>query len=712
MFFDDRLATVLRQRADTDVGARTQFRQLLDILGNRKFGILDGRRQSLVAASWLRMDALAEKIPAHERAAAIRERGWRFRSADLAAHLADFEPEVAAAALNRADLSDDDWTALIPRLPVRARGFLRRRDDLPVDAERLLDQLGVHDRGLPRPNGHDGAEGLETPPTSFDISAEPSNTPAEVPYASLMGASAPDTIMPLRNRPADDPLSPNNEPYELSDEVRAEDEKEESSAAEKLAEETPAEAEPQEAQAPELEQAVEPEELPRPETDTASYDPFGLTDQTGIASNPIAGAEVDANRSEISALVERIAQFKRDRESGAQAIDSAPRLPLDEQPRQSEREVRGFGFATDANGRIEWAEPEAAPMVIGKRLVPAQAFTNPAAQTLIERAFDRRQPIAYAPLALAGAEAIAGDWIVDAQPNFADEGNFTGYVGRCRRPAKAASMPGQGGSEGDRIRQLLHELRTPVTAVQGYAEVIQQQLFGPAPHEYRALAAAVAADAARILAGFEELDRLAKLETGAAEMIPGETDLGAVIAKTAQQLAQVLGPRMAGVEFVQPEGPPIMVAMDTGETEALIWRVLATLGGACASGEMITCQLRRDDRLVRLICELPAQLISEDDLFAAQVKPANTVLNAGLFGAGFTFRLARAEARAAKGGLSHEGEHLALMLPLLTAQQGLPSHDASDAGASVQVSNLQDVPANSEHEKAASISGKRGGGKA
>ncbi len=690
MFFDDRLATVLRQRADTDVGARTQFRQLLDILGNRKFGILDGRRQSLVAASWLRMDALAEKIPASERAAAIRERGWRFRSADLAAHLADFEPEVAAAALHRAELSDEDWTALIPRLPVRARGFLRRRDDLPVDAERLLDQLGVHDRGLPHPNGYDDAQGLETPPASFETAAEPKETPADVPYASLMGSSTPATTMPLRNKPADYPLSPTNEPFELSEEVPADEEAEESPT-----EEQTAEAEPQ-----------------RRQTDRASYDPFGLTDPAGMAANPMGGPEVDPNRSEISALVERIAQFKRDRESGAQAIDSAPRLPLEEQPRQSEREVRGFGFATDANGRIEWAEPEAAPMVIGKRLVPAQAFTNPAAQTLIERAFDRRQPIAHAPLAMAGAEAIAGDWIVDAQPNFADEGNFTGYVGRCRRPAKAASMPGQGGSEGDRIRQLLHELRTPVTAVQGYAEVIQQQLFGPAPHEYRALAAAVAADAARILAGFEELDRLAKLETGAAEMIPGETDLGAVIAKTAQQLAQVLGPRMAGIEFVQPEGPPIMVAMDTGETEALIWRVLATLGGACASGEMITCQLRRDDRLVRLICELPAQLISEEDLFAAQVKPANTVLNAGLFGAGFTFRLARAEARAAKGGLSHEGEHLALMLPLLTAQQALPSQDGSDAGAGLQVSNPQDVPANSEHENAASISGERGGGKA
>ena len=58
---------------------------------------------------------------------------------------------------------------------------------------------------------------------------------------------------------------------------------------------------------------------------------------------------------------------------------------------------------------------------------------------------------------------------------------------------------------------MLHELRTPVNAIQGFAEVIQQQLFGPTPHEYRALAAGIAGDAARILSAFEELDRLAGL---------------------------------------------------------------------------------------------------------------------------------------------------------------------------------------------------------
>ncbi len=612
MFFDDRLATVLRQNGDSEASARTQFRQLLDILGNRKYG----EDQSLIAAAWLRMDALAKAIPANERAAAIRERGWRFRSADLAAHLADFEPEVASAALNRADLSEEDWTALIPRLPVRARGFLRLRQDLPVDAEKLLDRLGVHDRGLPQPS-----ESSEQPV-------------AEPPPIAVAGVATPPTVLPKRNRPADFELSAANEPFELTDEAPT-------------------------------------------ETDLSAANSDDLISE--LSSRTDSSLDNDPSRSEISALVERIAQFKRDRDVSTQAADNAPRLPLEEHMRPADRHLAGFGFATDAAGRIEWAEAEAAAMVVGKRIVPSQAFADPAAQTLIERAFDRRQPITHAPMTLAGAEAITGNWIVDAQPRFTDEGNFIGYVGRFRRSTDANDDGKSSRVEADRIRQLLHELRTPVTAVQGYAEVIQQQLFGPAPHEYRALAAAIAADAARILAGFEELDRLAKLETGVTEMIEGESDLGAIISRIISQLSGVLSPRMAGIQFTVSDDDPVVVGLDAMETEALVWRILATLGGSCASGETISCSLRRHGRLVRLVCKLPAELAAEDDVFTASVKPVTGAVNAGLFGAGFSLRLARAEARAADGNLAHEDEHLLLSLPLLTAQHTLPSQSTSTA---------------------------------
>lgn len=174
------------------------------------------------------------------------------------------------------------------------------------------------------------------------------------------------------------------------------------------------------------------------------------------------------------------------------------------------RAIASFGFAIDTSARVGWVQGEAAPMVVGTRLFAAHSGDE--ASDGLARAFARSQPIISGTIILTGAAAIIVDWVVDAETRLNEEGHFTGYFGRSCRPADPARAPT--GPEAERIRQLFHDLCTPVTAVQGYAKVIQQQLFGPAPHEYCALAAAIAADSAGILAGFEEIDRLARLETG------------------------------------------------------------------------------------------------------------------------------------------------------------------------------------------------------
>ena len=65
------------------------------------------------------------------------------------------------------------------------------------------------------------------------------------------------------------------------------------------------------------------------------------------------------------------------------------------------------------------------------------------------------------------------------------------------------------------------------------------------------------------------------------------------------------------------------------------------------------------------MCDLPRQLLNEDDIFAAEAKPSETAISSGAFGAGFALRLARAEARAIGGDLVRTGDQLALTLPLL-----------------------------------------------
>ena len=554
MFFDDRLGTVLRQRAGGDAIARIQYRQLLDLLGTMP-SEADGPQ---VDAAYQRIAEISSRIPVTARAAMLREQGLRLRSARLVALLASGEPPVAAAAVQRAELTGEQWRDLAAALPLHARGVMRARSDLGEEAERQLARLGIGDRALP-------------------VSAE---------AAASARAEAADRVIEFPAKP----------------------------------------------------QAAGPE---------------GIGD--------------------IVRRIERFREARRVIDAEAAPSDS-PRLPLGEQaPAVTAPPLRCFDFATDAEGRIVWAEASAAPMVFGLRITAEDRSAAPA----LAIAFRRRQPIRAGLLNIAGAPAIAGCWHVDATPLFDPAGGgFTGYAGRMRRaqiaaPAPLAASPDS--ADADRMRQLLHELRTPVNAIQGFAEVIQQQLFGPSPHEYRALAATIAGDAARLLAGFDELDRLAKLDTGALALDEGACDLVPIFAATAARLEDFAAARGGGLAL-RFEDEALPVALSQADAERLVWRLLATLAGAAASGERLRLRLRRRDVLgrswARISLDLPESLArSEGDaIFQPAVPTAVPALSAGMFGAGFALRLARAEVKAAHGSLERRKGRLRLTLPLLTAQ--------------------------------------------
>lgn len=705
MFFDDRLATVLRQRAQSDAMRRTQFRQLLDLLGAEPTTARSsGRDPSLVAAAWMRMNKLAETIPPKDRARLISETGWRLRNPELVAHLANFEPDVASAALTRAQLSSEDWNTLIPRLPVRARGFLRLRRDLPQDMEATLERLGIHDRGLPNPQTETAQAGTANEAVPFDddpVDDEPLDLGAsdELPGSDIPVEDIPEE--PMVSAPFDggsdeesdatsEPIAPRRPIFFPKD--RPKDRTPENTT--EPLETVEAEVfEPKPFTIEELREiAEEPLNIdePGPDKEISRGNPEGDAPTTGEEKPPGLLSRKDG-RSEISALVERIANFQRSREEASPSDDGTdaelpesdrlmPRLPLGEEDTTRARTVRGFAFAADAAGRIEWAEEDVAPMVVGTRLVAPARLQSGTQQNSLTMAFNRRQPMKSESFKLEGARAITGDWIVDAQPRFSQIGGFAGYVGRMRRPIEVApSGPSPAQREADRIRQLLHELRTPVTAVQGYSEVIQQQLFGSAPHEYRALAAAIASDAARILSGFEELDRLAKFETGAMEVEEGQTDITALTQRIIRQLSQVLDARMAGIELAWNSEAPLFTAIGEESAESLMWRFLASIGGGCAASETVQARLDDCGDRIRLICDLPMQLLGEDDLFAADARPSGTAISPGLFGAGFALRLARAEARAGGGDLVRKSDSIILTLPKLgSAEAGAGENTGSD----------------------------------
>lgn len=395
----------------------------------------------------------------------------------------------------------------------------------------------------------------------------------------------------------------------------------------------------------------------------------------------------------ISAIIARIEAFRRARgtpadsalEDGDQAdMAEQSRLPFAEEPLRAPPAICSVDLALDAEGTVIAADTALASALVGLRPFVADPDAPAACDPATLGAARARLPIAAGRLELEGPGAAAGAWRIDAVPGFAaDTGHFTGWHARLRRPpapapASAANDDAKARSA-DRLRQMLHELRTPINAVQGFAELIQQQMLGPTPHQYRSLAASIASDAARMLAGFEDVERLALLESAspavssAPSAVP-ETDLGALLVQLIARLEPVLAPREAAFTHDLPEGP-LPVAAPPEELERTWWRLLSLIASAAAPGERIALGWRVGASprgyTVRLALPLPARLTAPEDAAASAADSIATP--GGMLGSGFALRLCAAELGAAGGGMVRENGQVFVTLPLLTAAQHTPS---------------------------------------
>lgn len=585
MIVDDRLETVLRTVAASSGAIRTQFRQLADILGRTA---AEGWTQTHVAA----LDRIGALHTALGDADSARLLGTCvLRSPILVEHFAELGPKVALAAITSARLREAEWMALIPDLPVQARGFLRHRRDLGPAVQALLARFGITDFALPLPAGFEPL---------------------------VVEAKASDVPPPSAGQTAAKPLPP----------------------------------------------------APQGEG--------------------------------IGAIVRRIEAFRRNREAqAAHALavsehDGGPgqtRLPFVDEPAQAPREVTAIDLRFDAEITVIGADAFYAAQFVGLRPFSgdpdAPASSDPASICAVRA----RQPVEGGLLLIEGGPDVSGTWRIDAVPLFAPEtGHFQGYHARLRRPqgAQAAAMNAanpaanddDAGSSADRLRQMLHELRTPINAIQGFAELIQQQMLGPTPHQYRSLAAGIASDAARMLAGFEDIERLVSLESRQSGVTgSGEADLAALLTRLVAQLQPVLAPREVKLRC-GGIGAPLHIAVDAAELELTLWRLLSLMASAAAPGERLAIMLEARGESARLSLPLPAALAMLDDgaLMTPRVVSLGASSDGATLGGGFALRLAAAEIRAAGGTLERRGAQLEIAFPLLTSAQRQPSQGISSAG--------------------------------
>ncbi|MGE3747631.1 MAG: sensor histidine kinase, partial [Sphingomonadaceae bacterium] len=154
MRFDDMLTTLLAQPDDSEDARIALWRQLVDLLAQDRFDeddSLGDRALDMIAY-------LRATVPSQIRYETARAFAGRSVSAATIALFADEPASVISPMIANAQLSAEQWLALLPTLTSTVRALMRHRRDLPSNVVRALDSFGPSDlviAGISRPVAND-----------------------------------------------------------------------------------------------------------------------------------------------------------------------------------------------------------------------------------------------------------------------------------------------------------------------------------------------------------------------------------------------------------------------------------------------------------------------------------------------------------------------------------------------------------------------------
>ena len=541
---DTMIATILRQAPDDRRTCVAAWRQLSDILAQRGNQLDDEDiRRSLHALAVLR-----PQIPESVRRDCARSIARHSRFAPIVALYANDVPAVSLAMLRDAQLSEEDWLALLPATGPMARSFLAARRDLPPGAVRALASLGAASVALPMPDGV-----TETT----------------------------DAVVALELQPA------------------------------------------------ESDARVAPEAEP----------------------------------SQISELVRRIDKFQAGR---AQPVAT---------PRPAPAARESFLFETGPDGVIHWVEGVPRGAVIGLSIAEAALGGEPGTDGMAAGAFRQRAEMINARMILEGAEIDAGEWRFSALPWFDRvSGQFRGYRGSARRPLRNEvpyGLPAEDNA-GDSIRQLIHELRSPLNAISGFAQIISGQMFGPVSGAYRAMADTIITDATAVQAIIDDLQAATtRPATDNAVHTGLSSDIGAITAQVEQDLAPLLTEHGVGVS-ISRVGGPFYAAVEEIGARRMIGRLITALvdvseSNASLVGQLLADPTHADVLQLRLVRPAAIRFTPARDLLDPSYSPEGDAPGAAILSLGFSLRLVDSLARAAGGRLDIGHNALTLYLPSATS---------------------------------------------
>jgi hypothetical protein len=363
----------------------------------------------------------------------------------------------------------------------------------------------------------------------------------------------------------------------------------------------------------------------------------------------------------LSDVVARIERRRRSREplasaDSAMASESAPQaVPA------------LFRWECQPSGEIAWVDGAPRGALIGRSIARAETDNRGGVDREVVRAFAMRAPFRDAGLMVPGDGAASGEWKISGVPAFDPaDGRFAGYRGIAMRDVTSAAVPltpppsfaSDVLADPDSLRELVHEIKTPLNAIIGFAEIIDGQYLGPADRRYRERAADIVVQANLLLGAIDDLDFAAQLHSSAGSA-QRRSDLGEQVQSLAVSLRELAAARGIELDISRPRTvQPCRVEPEL--LDRLLYRLCATLIEHAGSGERLRLAVDQARGSCRFSISRPEALraATEQQLFDASATGEGTALRVG-----FTLRLVRGLARIAGGDLVASGATISLTLP-------------------------------------------------
>jgi len=381
---------------------------------------------------------------------------------------------------------------------------------------------------------------------------------------------------------------------------------------------------------------------------------------------PAAVAPEPAKAEPVPSISDVVARIERLRSSR----ERSERPPAISHPPLSSPSL--FRWECGPSGEIDWVEGAPRGAMVGRSI--AAADIEEGVDDCVERAFEVRAPFRDCVLELGDEGPLAGQWIISGVPAFSpSDGRFIGYRGVARRdeledegPVEAAAKAATAGPvDHDSLREMIHEIKTPLNAIIGFAEIIDGQYFGPAHSRYRERAAEIVANARSLLEAAEDLDFAARLQSARAR--PGEgTEMSAFLPSFTETLQGRAARHGVAIDMNAALGVG-RSALDPELMERLLRRFTDAVLSATASGEQLRLNVRRSGKALAFDITRPGatMMAGKEEL----LDPEFTIGDAdrALLGLGFSLRLVNGLVGIAGGTLEIGEDQFTLSVPLAKA---------------------------------------------